>query len=370
MKDSMRRLAFSLLCGLALLAIAPDSARAQGADGLYIGSQRAPIHVRATAVYERYEDDHASLSQLSLPVAVSLPLARNLGLTVQSQYVTTEGDSLAAVSGPADTQLGLSYFTPLGPGSAVVTLGANLPSGQRELAVAEAETAFLVGQAFYGFSLPTLGQGLSVAPGITYALPVGDRLALGLGLSYQYRAPFRPRADVEGDYDPGDELLVTGGLDYRVSPTSTLSLDLTYASIATDTWGDFTYDAGNAVAATAQVRTRWGRHDVHLLGRYRSRGTDERAVAVGFGADSAIPAQGRAFADVRFRLTERLLMGVLVQGRHYAASDYFPDSKVIADVGLRPEVRLTPQLALVGRARLSAGDVSGFALGGGIAWTR
>ena len=370
MKDSMCRLAFSAFCGLALLALAPEGAWAQGTDGLYIGSQRAPIHVRATAVYERYEDDHASLSQLSLPVAVSLPLARNLGLTVQSQFVTTEGDSLASVSGPADTQLGLSYFAPLGPGSAVLTLGANLPSGQRELGLAEAETAFLVGQAFYGFSLPALGQGASVAPGVTYALPVGEHLALGLGVAYQYRAPFRPRADLADEYDPGDELLLTGGLDLRMSPASTLSLDLTYASIATDTWGDFTYDAGNAVAVTAQARTRWGRHELHLLGRYRSRGTDERAVNVGFGADSAIPAQGRAFADVRFRLAESLRLGVLLQARHYAASDYFPESKVIADVGVHPEVRLLPQLALVGRARFSFGDVSGLALGGGIAWTR
>ncbi len=101
-------------------------------DGpLYIGSQRMPVQVRATAAYEQYDDDHGKLSQLTLPLVVTLPLARNLGLTIHTQYVSAEGDSLAGIDGLADTQLGLSYYRALGAGSAVVTLGVNVPSGQR-----------------------------------------------------------------------------------------------------------------------------------------------------------------------------------------------------------------------------------------------
>src|SRR5690606_13491395 len=123
-------------------------------------------------------------------------------------------------------------------------------------------------------------------PGVTYALPLGERLAVGLGVGYQHRTPFRPRAGLDDDYDPGDELLLTGGLDYRLSPATALSLDLTYAAIGTDTSGDLAYASGDAVAVTARLRSAWRRHDVHLLGRFRSKGGGDRATLAdaGFGA--------------------------------------------------------------------------------------
>ena len=371
-----RALWAAVLAGVLAMGALGNGARAQTPlptepGPLYIGSQRVPVQVRATAVYQRFESDHGDLTQLALPLSVTLPLARNLGLSVHTHYVTTEGDTLAAVGGMADTQVGVSYYRAVGSGSTVVTVGINLPSGQRGFTVEEAETAFLVGQGFYGFSLPSLGQGFSVSPGLTYAIPVGERIAAGAGVSYQYRGAFRPSSDVADDYDPGDELAFTGGVDYRLTSGTALSIDLTYVAFGTDTWGDLAYGSGDAVTVTAQARSTWRLHEVHLLGRLRSKGDSERSVVVGtpFGADSSIPAQARALARARFRVTERIRANVLLQARYYEASALFDEAKTVADVGVGPEVRFTPRLAIVGRARLSFGDVSGFELGGGLTWS-
>ncbi len=92
-------------------------------------------------------------------------------------------------------------------------------------------------------------------------------------------------------------------------------------------------------------------------------------VGTAFGADTTIPAQARALLHARLRITDRLRASALIQARYYEASEFFDEAKTIADFGIGPEVRLSPHLSLVGRARLSVGDVSGFAVGGGVGWS-
>ena len=88
-------------------------------------------------------------------------------------------------------------------------------------------------------------------------MPVGDALVVGAGVAYQYRGQFAPRENAS-EYDPGEELLVTGGLDYKLSPRAAVSADLTYATYGEDDWGGVKLSAGSRVTATAQVLTGAG----------------------------------------------------------------------------------------------------------------
>src|SRR5690606_28120510 len=101
----------------------------------------------------------------------------------------------------------------------------------------EFRTSVLLSQHVYGFRVPVLGQGFNAAPGLTVAVPVSDRVVVGVGFAYQYRGAFEPLDDGRS-YDPGDEVLVTGGLDAALSDTWTISGDASYALYQTDRLDD------------------------------------------------------------------------------------------------------------------------------------
>ena len=382
---SMNRLRLVLPLALLLtLPFAAPQAQVMPSDGgseLYIGSQRPPVRVTAMGVFQRYsgvlieDTPEVGVSEFSAPLVIFAPLARNVGFSLRSSFTSVTGDAPPDAPGPeqnttsvrglTDTQAALSYFTALGPGSAVVNVSANVPSGTSELEPDEAAAAFLVGQNFYGFQLPSLGQGFNVAGGLTYALPAGDALVIGLGASYQRRGAYAPVAGA-GDYDPGDEILLTGGFDYGLSRVSSLALDVTYAIYSADTFGDVEFQSGNAFSVTAKWAGEVGGRRAGLLGRFRTKGETDYLQNV-TSPDLVIPTQGRLRAHVEVAGNQQFGLGVFAQGRTYAASDLF-DAKALFDVGVTPSVRVLPNATLLVRAAVTFGDLSGFEVGGGLAW--
>ena len=367
----MRRLSRSLAVVTALLALAA-APQAQGpGEGLplHVGAQRVPVQVTTGAVYQQFADDGAALGQLALPLTGVVPVTEGVGLSLRASYASASGDDLASVGGLADAQAAVSVHRALGAGAAVASLSVNLPTGGGVATAEEAETAFLLGQGFYGFRLPSLGQGFNATPALTYAFPLSERLALGAGASYQYRGAFEPLGTVDDPYDPGDEVLLTAGLDYRLTEASTLALDASYVHYGEDTWGALAYTTGDAVSVTAQWAAALGGHEVRVLGRVRRKADTEvpPETAALLALDAAVPTQARLAGHVRLRLGERLYLGALAQGRYYDASEAF-DAKTLLDVGVLPEYALTPGLRLTIRLGATVGDLRGFEAGAGLAW--
>lgn len=363
----MRRL---LALSLALLAAgAPTAQPTAGgaATPLYTGAERPPAQVSLSTLYQRVEGDGVELSQLSVPLGLFLPITRDLGFSLNAYYAASDGPDMAGVDGFADAQAALSYRVPVGAGSAVLSVGVNAPGGGAALTAEKAETAFLIGQGFYAFRLPTLGQGFNVAPGVTYAVPVGERVVLGVGALYQVRGPFEPRAEIDDAYDPGDEVLLTGGADVQIAPGASLALDVTYIGYGTDEWVGQSYQTGDAVAVTARWAQAVGPHEVVVLGRVRRKAETEvpPETAAFLAADAAVPTQGRVLASARLRLSPAVRLGVAAQGRYYDASDVFSE-KALVDLLLTPEVAVSRGAALVGRLGGTLGDIQGLEAGAGV----
>ena len=370
----MKRLLSYALLLTAPLAIAATS-HAQAPSGeetapLYIGSEWTPLRVTTLAVYQHYDDNGTTVSQVTLPVSVFVPVTPDVGFSLRTGYASSDGSGMTTISGFADAQLALSHNRTLGPGSAVASISVNLPSGDGTLTQAESETAFLVGQGFYRFRLPSLGQGFNVAPGLTWAVPLGVNYAAGVGVAYQYRGPFEPRAELDDSYDPGDELLVTAGLDARVSESSTIAVDVSYAHYQADTWMGLDYTTGDAITLTAQWTEVVGPHEVSVLGRVRHKeeSTVPAATSAFLGLDATVPDQGRLLGHARFRVSSRLRIGALVQGRFYSESAAF-DARTLYDVGLVPEFDIARGLTLLGRIGGTFGTLQGINVGGGLAWS-
>ncbi|NNF57738.1 MAG: hypothetical protein HKN04_05805 [Rhodothermaceae bacterium] len=358
---------------LIVLLVSFPVLQAQGPGGgagspLYVGSQRAPIQVSSLMLYQRFEDD--DLSQLTLPLAVFVPVSSNLALSLRTGYASADGSGMTELSGLADAQVALSYHQAIGLGGLVASVSANLPSGESSLTQEQAATAFLVGQSFYGFRLPSLGQGFNVSPGLTWAAPLGEAHAVGVGVAYQYRGAFEPRSGINDRYDPGDELLLTVGLDHRLNPASAFALDLTYVHYQADEWRGVTYETGDAIALTGQWASTTGPLDVQILGRVRRKAgsTLPPEASTLLGLDATVPIQGRVRGHLRYQVGSRFRIGAWLQGRHYVASEAFRQ-RTLYDVGLLPELDVFPGLTLLGRLGGTVGTLQGLEAGFGFSWS-
>ena len=349
---------------LALLAAPP--LLAQDAAPLYAEPDRQPVRVTVSALGLTYDDDDAGAlpSQLAVPVSVSVPLG-NVALSARTTYARAEWTGQESLSGLGDVQVAASGLVPLGRSSAVVSVSANLPTGQRGLTAAEAATAYRVGQAFYDFPLPTWGQGFNLAPGLTVAVPLGDALALGAGVAYQYRGVFEPLAETSDEFDPGDEVILSAGADFRAGAATVAAVDVSYVMYQTDTFGAREFDVGDAIAATAEVTSQIGGTHLRLLGRVRVRG-DGEAAPVPTEPEATVPLHARVRGEVRVPFGRSLALGILAQGRYYDESEAF-ESQTLVDLLARPAIRVSG-LTLQGQIGATLGTLPGLRYGFGVAY--
>ena len=352
---------------LAVLVLAPAGAHAQEADALYLSSRRAPVRLTLGAAHQTYEVDGLDLSETSIPLTLSAPLGTRFGVSVVAHQATASGEGLADLSGVSDVQLGLSYYTAVGAGSIVASLGLNLPSGLRELSAEEFTTAVLLSQHVFAFHVPGFGQGFNVAPGLVAAYPVADGVVLGLGAAYQRTGVFAPLDGLD-DYDPGDEITLTGGLDVRTGLTANLSAEITYTHYTADEVdGAEVFTAGGRLSGTVQYLQYLGQNELRLAARLRSpaRSTLPATFAAEDEELRTIPTQTLLMASYRPRLTPAVTLGLLARARLYGATEIFAGRNAF-DAGLLPTVGLSPTVRVQARFVYTAGDVTGFDAGAGL----
>lgn len=340
-------------------------------EGVELTSRRPPFQATTSAYYQRYVHGGLDVAELSFPVSAVLPLNRRMSVSLRTSPATASGRGLQTLAGPSDAQLGLSYYRSGERSSIVFSLGVNLPSGKRALTREELETLKVVSRPFFDFRVPSLGQGLNLAPGFTWAARVRENLVLGLGASYQYRGRFEPLAQMEERFDPGGEVLLTGGADVRLTPVSALSGDVTYTLYAADRVGERqVYEAGNTALATLRFMQARGFNELHLLARYRSRARSDVLAAGGFvtEAERTVPDQGEVRGTYRLRVNRTVHLGLMAGGRLFGESRGYGRQHLV-DAGLLPELRLSGALRVAGRFVYSAGSFSGFEAGTGLVLT-
>ncbi len=360
----MRFLSGSLFASaLLLLALAPPAlGQAAGEPAaLYVGSEQQPVRVTFEGLYQRFGD----LAEASLPLRLYVPIGEHVALGLNTSYAAVSGDDVETLSALGDVQIAASYFQPIGTGSLVTSLSFNVTTGSSALSFGEFRAATLASQAAYAFRVPSFGQGLRVAPALTYAFPVGERVALGLGAAYQYRGPYEPLADEPDAYDPGEEVLLTLGADLEVTPTSSVAVDLSLGLNGTDRWGPTDYEPGNTGAATVQFLQVIGPHEVRAFARYRARGKSALPDA-SFSAQTAVPTHLTVGGEGQVQLSPALRLGALARVRSYSRSALLGEGQTLADLGLAPVLSVSERLHLTGRFVYTLGSFSGVTAGGGL----
>lgn len=340
------------------------AADASAQDEAPIAGQRLPTQITLIPVYQQYDHDALSLSEFSTTLNVFVPVTRNLGLSLRAGQAQVTGDlqtddPLTDLSGLGDVQLSATYFQEIGAASLVAGLAANLPSGKQQLTPDEFQTLTLLSRTVYDFQMPSFGQGFGFSPSLTLAMPLGDRFALGLGASYQYRGGFEPLDEMQDDYDPGDEVLLTVGFDVGLAPQMSVSGDVSYTGYGTDRRGDEeVYAAGSKVVLTGQYRARWGFDGLWVVARHRIRGKGELLAAGASGEASVLPTQTDVLMQYTRRVGEPLDLGVLGEARFFEETDVLPGASVFG-VGVAPVLRVSRRVEVPARFVYNLGDLSG-----------
>ncbi len=239
------------------LAVACALGAAFAATPLY-----AQYEVGGGPDYQGYAFDAglgADAAQLfMIPIAVRVPATSALSFDIYAAWAegrVERADTVYKLSGPVDTGVRVAYqATPW----ALVTLGANVPTGDSQHDGEEAIVAALMSTDLLGFREASWGRGFALTPSVAVARNMGN-FGLGLAGAYSLRGKFTPNADdTTLEYQPGNETRIRLGID-RNFGNSTLTLGGTLINYTTDQAnGQNLFQAGKRFRFDATYAFRMG----------------------------------------------------------------------------------------------------------------
>jgi hypothetical protein len=241
-----------------------------------------------------------------IPVAVQIPAMPGLSFDIYGAWAegrVERNDTLFKLSGPIDTGVRAAYqATPW----ALVTLGANVPTGNATHDGQEAIVASLLSTDILGFREASWGRGFAVTASGAVARSMGN-FGLGLAGAYSMRGKFNPTADdQEFEYQPGSEARIRLGLD-RNFGNSTLTLGGTFISYTQDQGNGqnlfqagkrFRFDASYAFRMAAGVWTLYAADLVRQTGTLQLPNVDDQGTPLDTFTSVDTPKQNLAVVGV------------------------------------------------------------------------
>lgn len=336
----MRRLIVTCFIVVGIGGVASNRPAAAQPVDVSLTSERRPVRISVQPLFQRYDEDGQTVSEWSVPLHAVVPLGDDVLFGLRTGLARADGSNLTHVTGLGDVQASLSYTRSVGAGSVILHLGANLPSGAKEFTLEEFETMTQLSRNVYAFRMPGMGQGFNVTPGATWAVPVGEHVMLGVGASYRLRGRYTPLRAMEGDYNPGDEVQLTGGVDVQLGTASALSGDVTLTLYGDDTIdGVEQYGPGRKLSLTAQYLHHVGFNVVRAVVRYQSQAKSRLPVSASGGDEAEVlrvlPNQGSAFVTYRFQASEYIDLIWRAEGRFFGETATYARASLFS-VGAAP----------------------------------
>ncbi|PQJ35716.1 hypothetical protein BSZ35_14930 [Salinibacter sp. 10B] len=347
----------------------PKAAWAQ-LEGPSLRSVQRPVSVSVDPTYQVYETEGGrQLTEFSTRLSMFVPVTTRLTVRARGEYARMDGTRLTSVGGGTDLSGQVSYAQPVADGSVVFSLQANAPTGKQKLSDAELETTRFISQNVYDFRVSSFSRGFSLAPRVTWAVPLSDRFAVGLGAGYQYQRGFRPQASLEEDYVPGDGVGANGGFDYKLTEASALGLDVAYRWYQTDRVGGVPrFDSGSRLTGTVRYLRRSGFTTIRAVVRYANWEESE----FGFRRQSpnrgqVLPPHGMVLTSYETRLAEGMRLHLRASGHWYGETiqdSPMGNRKLLGRAYVSPSFEIGEVLTLEPHGTASFGSYRGY--GGGL----
>jgi hypothetical protein len=171
-----------------------------------------------------------------VPLAVRVPVSASFAVDVFSAWAegrVERDQQLFRLSGPVDTGLKLSFqATPW----ALVSVGANLPTGNAAHDSEEALVASVLSTDLLGFRESSWGTGAALTTSVASAVSAGG-FGIGVAAAYAARGAYEPAEGVGLSYRPGNETRLRVGVD-RAFGSSTVTAGATVVDFADDAVDD------------------------------------------------------------------------------------------------------------------------------------
>jgi len=293
-------------------------------------------------------------SETSGGLMLYTPLSREASVTLRGAGGSSNGD-IAKLGGVGDAQIMFNYHAERA--NLIFSLGINLPSGKKKLTQEEFETSGILSAAIFHMQVPNFGMGFNVEPGVIWAIPVNDDVVVGIGATYRYKGKFQPLEEF-GDYDPGDEILVTGGADIRLAEGTTMSADIVFTTYGRDKLdGAAVFTPGNKIAVNMQFRKQFHRSDLSLYGRYRSKGKSEFDIGgVLVPEDEKTdPDQVEVSGTYNMRLNDQVSLAILSEMRFHKETPAPFTGITLIGVGVAPTLKVSDNISVPARFKYLTG---------------
>jgi|GEM_PF-2699594 len=279
------------------------------------------------------EDRSLSIGETSNLVSLYVPVNDQFNFTVSGMqaYVSYDSDDNETIKGASDienffgindVQIAANYYVP--NIRAVFGLKANLPTGKRDFVQADYNALADLSNPVFRFQVPSFGQGFNLSPSLIIAQPAGEKAVLGLGLSYTYRGSFAPFDDDETlDLNPGDEFLVTAGIDYKLNQAAKLAADFSFGAYTADAYetdgggSQDVFQAGNRIRVNTSYKQYFGFHILQLQGVYRSEAKNELLTIQDPSATETIAGSIHFIASFAQRASQVVTIGYSAEARTY-----------------------------------------------------
>lgn len=195
---------------------------------------------------------------MMIPVAVRIPVGDKLIFDLFGAWAegrVEQENQVFSLSGPVDTRLKASYQA---MPWALVSVSANLPTGNSAHDGQEAIVASVLSTDLLGFRETTWGTGTAITTSVASAATAGG-FGIGIAAAYSARGEFEPSADDPTlTYQPGNETRVRVGID-RNFGTSTFTAGGTFVTYTDDqARGENLFQAGNRLRFDASYAFRAG----------------------------------------------------------------------------------------------------------------
>ena len=346
-----------LLAGLALPVVA-GTVLAQGREPL---SSVDPYNIGGTrtvslrpALQTWRPSGLDPFTEYSARLRLRYRFSRNANLALQTNPGQVSGLE-PSLQGFTDTQAAFSYrfFRP----DVALNVGLNLPTGRRELSQAAFETSTVVANSIFGFHLPTFGQGLNANVSFVWAKALSDALVLGLGAGYEVRTTYEPVAGVR--YDPGDELMLTAGLDYRLNEVTALDGNVIVRLHGKDRLDDQDFlTVGNRYTVHLKLTRYLGFHTFSVWAYVRHQQKNEAAAAFPLvDAAQRNPNGAELHGELRLRASPKLVIRLQGEGRLYGSTTLAFSKARLVGLGIQPEWTMAPGVTLPFVLRAQGGSV-------------
>jgi hypothetical protein len=308
----------------------------------YLISQ-AP-RLRAETVFQRWSiDTSLSIWEFSTPVEFYYPFNRQSSMAVNAGFATAGGENVEPLTGLSDAQVSFNYQP--GMNNLVFNLGVNLPVGKREMPHDEYNTMAALSLYMFRFRIPVLSQGFGFSPGMTYALPLGEKAVLGFGAAYQLKSA----------YEPVDEVILTGGVDVQLGEADNLSGDLLFAHYSADkVKGDEIYHAGNKIILVLNYQKAIGQNALLVSALYRNRAKNRIYILADSTeeADQLQPNEIEIMGMYRMFISNRISWKGSADMRILLKTGDLPNANVF-ELGIGPEWTASPKLLYTGNFKLA-----------------